>query len=188
MPSNVSDYAAMLEAKRKDDEKRWQALLSLTSAGSPMGQVNQPVEAMQMLGQIGGAGGTKAAASPFPSWLNAPADGAPRPMPTPEQKKAQSAIYATAGQPETNVRGGAGEDERKRLEAVMGLYGKKAFLSPKEEAELEAIKKRWAALSGIDMPEGLSNEVEEPSTWYKPWTWKGKGSKAPSTGKLPGME
>ena len=177
----ANDYEARLEAKRKDDERRWRELQYQLSVGSPMGQTNKPIEAMQMLGQISGAGGTKPAADPFPSWLNAPAAAAPRPLLTPEQKAAQSRIYASAGGPTGRGGGGEGDDERKRLEAMLGAYKGKAVLSPQEEAEVKALKEKWYKLSSMAMPEGLSGN-EEVSKWYNPLTWKMfKGNKEPAS-------
>ncbi len=170
----ADDYAARLEAKRKDDEKRWRELQYQLSVGSPMGQTNKAIEAMQMLGQISGAGGTKPAASPFKSWLDAPEAAAPRPMLTPEQRAAQSRMLSQAGAPTAPRAGGRGsvEDERKRLEAMLGmLYKDKHNLTDQQKIMMNAAQKRWSELSGFKMPEGVSSETPRDWSIYKPWTW-----------------
>jgi hypothetical protein len=165
----ADDYAARLEAKRKDDEKRWRDLQYQLSVGSPMGQTNKAIEAQQMLGQISGAGGTRPSAAPGPSWLNAATPAGPRPMLTPEQRAAQSRVYESTGREPIGRRESV-EDERKRLEAMLAMLSKDKFnLSPQEKLMMDAAQRRWSQLSGIDIPAGTSTEAEEdaPGWWQK---------------------
>ena len=153
------DYEAWLEAKRKDDEKRWRDLAYQLSVGSPMGQTNKAIEAQQMLGQISGAGGTKAAAAPFPSWMNAPTAG-PRPMMTPEQREAQSRVYEGMGKEKPAAgRGSAEEDERKHLEAMLKMLYAIPTLTPQQEKMRIDTEKRWSALSRQPIPEGVAGSL-----------------------------
>ncbi len=82
--------------------------------------------------------------------------------------------------------GGADEDERKRLEAMMGAY-KGKVLSPQEEAEIQAIKKRWYQLSNIPMPEA-GGEAERDWSIWKPTTWPVWGGKKTPPGSAGGLE
>ncbi len=162
------DYEARLEAKRKDDEKRWRDLQYQLSVGSPMGQTNKAIEAQQMLGQISGAGGTKAAAAPFPSWMNTPTAG-PRPMMTPEQREAQSRVYEGMGKDKpAGGRGSAEEDERKRLEAMLKMLYAIPTLTPQQEKMRIETERRWSALSGQPIPEGVAGSLpEKKSAWER---------------------
>lgn len=198
MADRYNDYEAWLEAKRKDDEKRWRDLQYQLSVGSPMGQTNKAIEAQQMLGQISGAGGTRPSASPPPSWLNAPAAG-PRPMLTPEQRgmegkvrgaaeaeaEAMRKFYEGGGKFSTTGRGGA-ENPYKDLLDELAPYMKRneLELSEAERAQKYAIINEINKLKGRDaipVPTG-----EDESVWYKPWTWGSKSK--PSGGGLQGLE
>lgn len=81
----------------------------------------------------------------------------------------------------------AGEDEGKRLEAVLVMLAKKPFLSPQETAIRDAAWKKWTQLRGITIPEGLATEPEDGSTWWKPWTWGGKKTTPSGPGSGGGM-
>lgn len=168
------DYESRLEAKRKDDEKRWRDLQYQLSVGSPMGQTNKAVEAMQMLGQISGAGGTRPSATPPPSWMNAPTAG-PRPMMTPEQREAAELQRGTEGKVRGAVEAeaeakrkyyegdgkfgatGRGGDDDKRLQDAIKYWSDTyfKFLDKKggEDPDTINARKKWGELTGMTTPE-----------------------------------
>ncbi|MCK9601155.1 MAG: hypothetical protein M0R06_19095, partial [Sphaerochaeta sp.] len=156
---------------------------------SPMGQTNKAIEAQQMLGQISGAGGTKAAAIPFPSWLNAPTAG-PRPMMTPEQREAAELQRGTEGKVRGAVEAeaeakrkyyegdgkfgatGRGGDDDKRLQDAIKYWSDTyfKFLDKKggEDPDTINARKKWGELTGMTTPEETGKEESSTPGLFSP--------------------
>lgn len=185
MADRYNDYEARLEAKRKDDEKRWREIAEQIRQPSDLSgkyPMSPELQAMLMSGYarpIGGGGGGGGGMS----WLDKGVT--PRPMLTPEQREAQSRAYAAVGTETPRGRGSAVEDERKRLEAMMAIYKGKDVLSAEEQAHVAALREAWNKLSGIKTPETLPEEEDEGF-----WSGIGKSFKSWFGGekKSPGLQ
>jgi len=64
--------------------------------------------------------------------------------------------------------GGAGEDERKRLEAMLKMLYAIPTLTPQQEKMRIETERRWSALSGQPIPEGVAGSLpEKKSAWER---------------------
>ncbi len=163
------DYEALLEAKRKDDELRWQEIAKQIRQHSDLSgkyPMSPELQAMQMSGYarpIGGGGGGGGGMS----WLDKGVT--PRPMLTPEQREAQSRVYEGMGKDKpADGRGSAEEDERKRLEAMLKMLYAIPTLTPQQEKMRIETERRWSALSGQPIPEGVAGSLpKKKSAWER---------------------
>lgn len=191
MADRYNNYEAWLEAKRKDDEKRWREIANQIRQHSDLSgkyAVSPEVQAMQMSGYarpIGGGGGGGGRGGGGMSWLDKGVT--PRPMLTPEQRKTAELQRVTEGKVRDAVEAEA-EAKRKYYNGD-GKFGATGYEANMLQAAIEdardayykfrkdfgpedpvtiALRNQWAKLAGDAVPEETGKEESSAPGLFSP--------------------